>query len=48
MAIAAQAYADADAMLSAFGLHAAMARAQLETCAAASLPPLVVRWPRDG
>ncbi|MCO5123089.1 MAG: mandelate racemase [Rhizobacter sp.] len=41
MAIAAQAYAGADAPLSAFGLHAAMSDAQLEACAAAGLPPLV-------
>ncbi len=41
MAIAAQAYAGADAPLSAFGLHAAMSGAQLEACAAAGLPPLV-------
>lgn len=41
MAIAAQAYAGADAPLSAFGLHAAMSDAQVQACAAAGLPPLV-------
>lgn len=40
-AIAARACAGADAMLSAFGLHAAMSDAHLKACAAAGLPPLV-------
>ncbi len=41
MAITAQAYAGAQAWLSAFGLHAAMAGPQQHACAAAELPPLV-------
>lgn len=41
MAIAAKAYAGADAWLGAFGLHAAMAPAHDKACATAGLPPLV-------
>jgi L-alanine-DL-glutamate epimerase-like enolase superfamily enzyme len=41
MAIAAQAYAGADAWLGAFGLHTAMALAHDKACTAAGLPPLV-------
>lgn len=44
LAMAAAAYATADADLPAFGLHAAMGAAHATACAAAGLPPLVASF----